>query len=287
MRTIAFALVAVVFGGLTHAQDPVLPAIELTDSATIQPYGWTWSEWSQDRSDALSMIRLRADIDTDTRWSGFIETDLTNGARASENWLRQAFVTYEADDTAINVGRLFLAAPRATPPPFLLKTARYMRYPFSAFGWGVQLDTELAGWNVLVDVTGDSSRRFNQGDQFTHLESSARATRAISEQVTIGATYQVSADFTRISGEVTYADGPHTVNVVAYTSDTADGGWIFYGHEVHERIELHGQLDYQDGAGEELLTTIGVRFGITNRVQMIVDHEFAQGDTFARLQVRF
>lgn len=129
-------LVVLAFGFLNAQAQEKLPALELGE-VSIQPYGWIWSTAGSSRADDdISMARFRFNIETETSINGFVELDVTHGVSSDENWLRQAYISYKpVENVSVRVGRLFLAAPMATPPPLLLRTADYMRHPFSAFAW--------------------------------------------------------------------------------------------------------------------------------------------------------
>jgi hypothetical protein len=271
--------------------DPVIPTIEV-GSIDIRPHGWTWTTIGTDREDELlSMARLRVTVETETPFDAFVEFDVTRGLDGDQNWLRQAYVTYTpSENVTVRAGRLFLAAPMVTPPPFLLRTADYMRTPFSAFAWGVQIQARVGdGVNLVADVTANSRSRFNESKSFNGIESSGRLTYDVNERLQVGGTYQVSGDFQRFAGDVTWRPTErHLLNAAVYKTfgdRPVTGGFAFYSYRVGNGVEPHVQLDYQHGAEDPFLATVGVRFN-HDRFQLIGDVT-SRGEILARFQVRF
>lgn len=295
MRLPAFVLLFMAgLAPAVSAQEALLPRIG-TDDLNVQVWGWTWStyDFETEEGDPLSMWRVRATVDTQTPFGAFVELDLTNGTELEDNLVRQAFVTYSPSGASwdIAAGRLFLAAYGTTPPPFLLGTARYMRYPFHVYGTGVQYHYADNGWDLKADVSGETNTLFDEGDQFDTLSASLRLRRDLSETLEVGVVLQTTANFDGIALETTWQPSPeHYVNAVAYTTDgdtERTGGYLFYGYRpIGDSLEFHAQLDYQEDVPAELLTTFGVRIKI-NRVQFVVDHELNEGATYARAQFRF
>lgn len=275
-----FTIVAssLLFAGSVAAQEP-----ETINPINVDLSGWTWSTLSEDKVDGLSMFRLRADADL-KNFDIFLEADLTEGFEG--NWFRQAFLTFDvSENTDLYVGRLFTAAATTTPPPFLLKTGTYMRAPFSAFGYGVQIKHSEGPLDILIDVTGSTALNFDEGNQFDRIESSARVTYNVSKEFQIGGAYQISSDFNRFAIEATIKPWKnHNINSAVYKTNATSGGFIFYGYQPKKWIELHTMLDYQENA--DTLTYVGTRF-IFGKVQLVLDHELAKGNTTARVQVRF
>ncbi len=270
-----------------YAQEPLLRPIG-TDEAKLSVWGWVWSNDER----PLDMVRLRAKVETDSPWGLFVEADVSEGVELRDNWLRQGIVTYKAPSGSydLSIGRLFLAAPRATPPPFLLRTSRFMRYPFPFYGWGAQVHRKDGPFDLTWDVSTNSRSRFNDGDTLDGLESSARLTYDVNETLQVGSTVQVTEGTQRFAVESTWKpDSMSRLNAVAYTTvgdQELSGGYVLYTYQPKPWVEIHGQLDYQDGAKIELLQTIGARF-IYDRFQVVVDHELTDDTTFVRLQTSF
>ncbi len=288
MKRLVLAFMLLMFASAAHAQGRLIPRLGDED-ASLQLWGWTWTTYDTETEEfePLAMWRVRGNVATDTPYSAFFELDLTDGLGSETNWLRQLYVSYRdpSGEYDLKAGRLFLAAPYATQPPFLLRTARFERFPFSYFGTGVQYHTAQGPWEITADLTGAYGTRFDEDRQFDTLSTSGRVTYDLSERLETGGFWQVSEDFTGGGLEVTWnPNEQHVVNGIIYHSDGAverTGQLLFYGYRPDERLEFHVLFDRQDQAADELEIYPGVRI-IVSRFQVVVDHEITEGETYAR-----
>lgn len=204
------------------------------------------------------------------------------------NWLEIAALECAVSkQTTVSVGRLFLSGPRSTPPPFLLRTVEYPKSnTFAAYAYGFQLQRVFGEWNLIVDVTGDSGRQFDDDGNFDHVESSFRIGRKLGSAGALSFTSQLSADFTRV-GIDWMSSSDQKLNVwagVYYDDGTSEEllGMVQVSYPIGRYIRPHVMWDHRPDGSEEW--TVGTEFLITPHVHVLGDYETEAERVLARLQ---
>jgi|GEM_PF-3995689 len=213
-------------------------------------------------------------------------TEVANDANG--NWVEIAALECAVStNTTVSVGRLFLSGPRSTPPPFLLRTVEYPKSnTFAAYAYGVQLQRVFGEWNLIVDVTGDSGRQFNDDGNFDRLESSFRIGRKLGSVGTVSFTSQLSRDFTRV-GLDWMSDPSQKLNVwagVYYDDGTAEEllGMVQVSYPLGRFVRPHVMWDHRPDGSEEW--TVGTEVFVTSHVRVLGDYEVEADRFLTRLQ---
>lgn len=204
------------------------------------------------------------------------------------NWLEIAALECAVSaNTTMSVGRLFLSGPRSTPPPFLLRTVEYPKSnTFAAYAYGVQLQRTFGEWNLIVDVTGDSGRQFNDDGNFDRLESSFRIGRKLGSVGTVSFTSQLSGDFTRVG--LDWMSDPsqklHMWAGVYYDDGTTEEllGMVQVSYPFGRFVRPHVMWDHRPDGSKEW--TVGTEFLLTQHVHVLGDYEVEAERFLTRLQ---
>jgi hypothetical protein len=247
------------------------------------------------------LCRVKMDIKSSTPFGGFLQIEAVDLDDSSKNWLREALVSYKAnDDWSFKVGHLFLAGGWVLyPSPFAIETVRSPRIPFSCYAYGAQAIGNLGnGWSVMSDVTGKSGVSFDSGDNLDGLENSTRLQKKITKDWFLVGTIQLSEDFESMALDSEYRLGKLCLRGAAYgkymTDDTianTKGFYTYAGYEVFKGVELHGQYDHQ--VDKDDIWTVGARLWAPNNwVELTVDYEVVDGQSddnrvIARFETRF
>ncbi len=246
------------------------------------------------------LCRVKMDIKSSTPFGGFVQIEAVDLDDSSKNWLRQAHVSYKAnDDWSFNVGRLFVAASASAPSPFGQETVRCYRWPFAFYAYGAQVAGNLGnGWSILSDVTGKSGVSFDSGDNWDGVENSTRLQKKITKDWSVAGTVQLSEDFEGVALDSAYQLGKLCLRGTAYGKYMTDdavadtkGFYTYAGYEVLKGVELHGQYDHQ--VNKDDIWTVGTRlWAPKNWVELTVDYEMVNGQSddnrvIARLETRF
>lgn len=304
MKHVVFAVMVVsMILGRTSAsfakanEAQLLPTLHVGKSQT-DLYGFTWFSYDQASVTDFDIRKLRVRLDSRLeKWSLFLDADLNNGilhhfGNQSNNWLVEGRLGYSlSDNWQIRVGRLFLTGGCPTPPPFLLETVRYPRFPLSLAAWGIQLKGTEGKWDFLSEITGASNAPYDSSDGFDRFELGVRAKRHLSEGHWIAGTSQISEEFARLAFDGEFIPSRyHELRWALYAVHERDlpdlfGGYIFYAQHPTRWLEAHVQIDHQ--SGNDLLTTIGVRFSFwKDRFSLIVDYEYNVEDNEGTVLVR-
>lgn len=300
MRKVALTVIVVLFSAVNV----------LAQTATSAP-PWTGFvyghvEFGTARDTDLSRLRGRVSLvpKKDSCKGGRVEVDPVD---AGQSYLHQAWLACDVNGWTVKTGRLFSAALTQSPPPFMLKTAKYPdSWTYAAYAYGVQMDRMLGkGWQMSMDFTGKSALKYNDVDHlFDRFETSGRLLRK-GGTWSYGGAYQVSRDFLRVGldgerslGRLTtnillaYAkekDNPALVEAVRRDSQLASllpprrkhvEGFVFAEYRLTEWFRPHVQVER---AKNKTSVLAGVGIYVKKYVYFVVEHD---GHKFlARLQL--
>lgn len=286
-------VVATVTGAVvsnTHAQQ-TLPKIQI-GNGSLSLYGWVAEEYIKEReSDTLQLkhMRLRGELEYPNSFGAFAELELAHLDDPNDNWLRQAYISYDINDKwQLKVGRLNLAGIYVHPPPFLLETVKYPRSPFPAYAYGVQAKGEFRNdWSLIAGIGGTSDLAFDEKGQFRQMEFSSRLEKSIkSLNLTFAGTTHLSRDSTILGFDISYKPTPRWLfkGVLYNTRDSEEesatvGGQVMAEVNISELLSFHSQIDIEHPADKKLNTDDMI---LTNGIEIktkdsqwsfTVDHE--------------
>ncbi|MFA5889216.1 MAG: hypothetical protein WCW47_00100 [Candidatus Paceibacterota bacterium] len=252
-----------------------------TSSWTGFAYGHIEFGSSQDTD--LTRMRPRADR-TPSKGrcdGGRVELDLVD---AGKSYVHQAYLSCNMNGWTVKTGRLFSAALMQSPPPFLLKTAKYPNsWTYAAYAYGLEVERSLGkGWQVLVDFTGQSGLKYSDGSHlFNRFESAGRVKR-VTGSWTYGGAYQASRDFFRTGVDAEYRWKKLTANtLLAYTTERRHvEGFLFAEYNLTKWLRPHVQVNRGKG---ETSTLAGVGAYVKKYVYFVAEYD---GHNFySRLQL--
>lgn len=209
---------------------------------------------------------------------------------ANGNWLEiGALECAVSANTKVSVGRLAVAGLYSFIPPFLLHTVEHPKAnTFASFGYGAQMSHSRGPWNLLVDLTGNTGREFNDEGNFDRVESSVRIGRKLGSVGSISLTAQLSEDFTRV-GLDWMSDQSQRLHVWA---------GVYYDDQAAQELMAMTQVSYPigfvrphimwdlrpDGSEE---WTLGTEIFLTSHTRVIGDYEIEDDRVLGRLQFRW
>ncbi len=263
---------------VTLASAPMGKAEEVENKPDITASSWGWitgvhKEPQQGSSDTLlKHARLRAEVKHQpSKSSVYTEFELTQ-IETGGNWMQQAYVSLKpSDQTTFRIGRIALAPLYMDPPPFLLETVSYPRSPFSYFGYGFQSDMTLGTWNILADISTDSTARFDDRKQFDHVEGSVRLSKTLSSKAIVAVAAQIGETMQRFSMDYTIKPLPEMyARGVAYISSRdgmqVEGSYVtlvgFPIKRFSKQFDIHAMVDgrhYESDGTDSFQYSVGAR----------------------------
>ena len=245
----------------------VLLALLISATASAQTTTSSWTgfvynqiEFGSTQDTDLTKVRLRVDrTPTKSRCDGGrVELDLVDPGKS---YVHQAYLTCEVNGWMVKTGRLFSAALTQSPPPFLLKTAKYpSSWTYAPYAYGVEVERLLGkGWQMSVDFTGRSALKYNDGSQlFSRFELAGRVKR-VAGPWTYGGAYQASRDFFRTGVDTEYRWKKLTTNaLLAYTTERRHvEGFLFAEYNLTKWLRPHVQVN-QGKSKTSTLAGVGI-----------------------------
>lgn len=299
MKRLIFLLIIclVLLPSIVLADSPLIdssliPIVKIGDSH-LKVYGFTHLLYNDNIDDFdVDKLRIRFQLETPTSFGMFSEVELAKVNEPNNNWLREFWLSYKRNSTIFRIGRLFVAAGRATPPPFLLKTVNSYSYPFSSYAYGVQVDTNYKKWSLIGDITGSSGKVFNESGNWESIEISARAKGQITNNLIGSFTIQAGKRFQRISADIeyeinalTFLGGLYIANEDKGDKDK-EGGFLLTDYKINKYLSLHTQIDHGTVWANGLQVFAGENISLTLDYESVVEGD-SDDDFFVRLQFRF
>jgi hypothetical protein len=164
-----------------HKPDPLYKS----ENAELSVWGYTNIAGGPEKDFMASPLRIRTSGKY-KNWSFFMENDIAGlDSRVKENYITQAWVGYTIKDplignmfsnTTVRVGSIYTAGSQYLPAPFMTIPSIAQKNPFSYFGYGVQVQTNITKNLVVIgDVTGTTGPAFNDFEKRTsQIETSQR-----------------------------------------------------------------------------------------------------------------
>jgi len=279
------------------ANEGLMPELGLAKgSASVYGYGQVAFEENTQKETTLERMRIRFDYSFGNS-TIYSEVD----AADEDNWLREMWVSYKANNTNFRLGRLFVAAGMATPPPFLLKTVKYpLAVPFSAYAYGGQVDFDFgSGLTLGADITGTSGKVFNDDANWDSVEMSSRLVNktnntqwAFTAQLA-KETRKFGIDIEHDATERLWLNGG--VYAVNSNKDTTYNTYVLANWVSTSSLHFHSRLDYRENnqSGDDMIWTNGLQWFPNKIIAITSDYQSALkspsiGDALmVRLQVRF
>lgn len=290
----------------------LIPPLE-SNGFSLQVSGYGQGLWSDhtlsgdehNRNSAWQSLVTRFDLKTPNQAVKFYgEVEFWGIDQPHANWLQQAFVEVKATDyLTLRLGRMLLSGGYVTPSSDNLETVHYPRVPWPVYGNGIQADVKLGkGWEFIADITGETSRNFDDLKMYRKVEASARLAKTFDDfHLTLAGQVAFAEDFKLYGIDVDWkpVKSFHFKSAL-YTADDNvlcyKGGYLFAGYTLFDHVELHSQVDYRtDAHASSTIWTKGVRvWSVRDQVEVTLDHEsvFSKDQKtdnriFARLQIRF
>lgn len=264
----------------------------------IDVHGWAHAVCDDSIDSTTGSFRFRLLYKGEHGLGGYVDLDLLN--LKGQGGVKRALVSYNiTPEWQIRVGR-FPTTPfyLLGPSDIVLETVQYGRSPFSFYATGVQSSYSFGnGTSLLVDITGDSTKRVWDGTQFDRLETSVRFVHRVTGSVSLAETIQISEDFTRVGLDVSNPTSAQTpFRVVVYSTDENGsqiyGGYAMMGRKIRPWFEPHVQVDVQHRNDSwNPLVTLGVRANIAGGHAITLDYQrFTEQETsrvLVRVQARW
>ena len=276
MKTLAILILVLLTSATASAQTTTPPS-----SWTGFTYGQVEFGSTQDADLSRLRVRINKTPSKNACDGGRVEVDLADSQRS---YFHEARLSCNMGGWTVKAGRLFSAALTQSPPPFMLKTAKYSNsWTYTAYAYGVQVDRTLGkGWQASVDFTGHSGLKYDDVDHlFNRFESSGRVTRR-GGAWSYGGAYQASRDFLRVGLDGERQWGKLTTNaLLSYSTERKHvEGFTLVEYRLVEWVRPHIQIERAKNR-TSMLTGVGVY--VKKYVYFVAEHD---GHNFyARLQL--
>lgn len=259
-----------------------IPASTQTTQSSWTGFAYGHVEFGSSQDTDLSKVRLRADRTPSKNNcdGGRVEVDMVD---ASKSYIHQAYLGCSVNGWTVKTGRLFSAALTQSPPPFVLKTAKYPNsWTYAPYAYGLEVERVLGrGWQMSVDFTGRSALKYNDTHIFSRFESAGRVKR-VAGSWTYGGAFQASRDFFRTGVDAEYRWKKLTANtLLAYTSERQHvEGFLFAEYSLTKWLRPHVQVNRGKG---KTSTLAGAGVYVKKYVYLVVEHD--GHDFYGRLQL--